>query len=182
MDFKEQYNEYNILSGTYCLSLFITPMLHEIVLVILSIWYFHIKFSSIVSPRNFVFFTRSSSVPSKITDVFAISDSSLVSTLFWLHAVIFGVTSTIKFVLLAMTKSLFATNQMLTSSYSLLIKLIWLAISLWEYKIVVSSTNKIKSRTSEILVISLMWRTKSKRPKIEPCGTPQIIFFKLGNF
>ena len=153
---NEQYNEYNILSGTNCFILFITPMLHEIVLVILSIWYFQVKFSSIVSPRNLVVFTRDSSVPSKITDVFGTSDLSFESATLWLYFVICGVPSTIKFVLLALTESLFALNQLLTSSNSLLIKLIWLAIFLWEYKIVVSSANNIKSRTSEVLVISLI--------------------------
>ena len=82
--------------------------------------------------------------------------------------VIFGVPIIIQFVFVALTDSLLALNQLLTSNNSLLINGIWLTISLLENRIVVSSANKIKSYNVKVFVISLMYRIKSKGPNIDP--------------
>ena len=80
-----------------------------------------------------------------------------------------------KFVLVAFTDNLLALNQFVTSHNSLLTTSILLLIFLCEYKMVVSSANKMKSSTFDVYVISLTYNIKRSGPSIEPCGTPHEI-------
>ena len=143
-----------------------TPIFLDIVLDMQLMWFFHVKHSSISTPRNFVNFTRSSAVLSSITFK---SSRAFVD-------VIWGVPNIMKFVLLAFIDNLLALNQLFTSCNSSFTIFILLFMSLCEYKIVVSSANKIKSRIFDVYVISLTYNIKSSGPSMEPCGTPQMIF------
>ena len=40
----------------------------------------------------------------------------------------------------------------------------------------VSSTNQIENIMEETLAISLIYKRNSRGPKIDPCGTPHVIF------
>ena len=118
------------------------------------------------TPRNFVNFALSSAVLSSKT----FKSSRILVDVIW------GVPIIIKFVLEGFTDNLFALNQLVTSSNSLFINSILLLISLREYKMVVSSGNNIKSSTFEVYVISFTYNIKRRGPRIEPCGTPHVIF------
>ena len=116
--------------------------------------------------RNFVNFTRSSAVLSSIT----FSSSRAFVDVKW------GVPNIIKFVLLGLIDSLLALNQLFTACNSSFTIFTLLFISLCEYKIMVSSANKIKSRIFDVYAISLTYNMKSSGPSMEPCGTPQMTF------
>ena len=143
-----------------------TPIFRDIVFEIQSMRFFHVRHSSMSTPRNFVNFTLSSPVLSSKT-----FKSSRV-----LVDVIWGVPIIMKLALEAFTDNLFALNQLVTSSNSLFINSILLLISLCEYKMVVSSANNIKSSTFEVYVISFTYYIKRRGPSIESCGTPHVIF------
>ena len=120
-----------------------TPIFLDIVFDMQSMWFFHVRHSSMSTPRNFVNFTLSSAVLSSKT-----FKSSCV-----LVDVIWGVPIIMEFVWEAFTHNLFALNQLVTSSNSLFTISILLLISLCEYKMVVSSANNIKSSTFEVYMI-----------------------------
>ena len=50
--------------------------------------------------------------------------------------------------------------------------------SLFEKKRFVSSANRMSLASDETLQISLMYIRKKRGPKIDPCGTPQVICSK----
>ena len=75
------------------------------------------------------------------------------------------------FVWLAFIDNLLALNQLFRSPY-----LFYCYISLCEYKIAVSSANKIKSMIFDVYVISLTYNIKSSGHSMEPCGIPLMIF------
>ena len=64
---KVQYNEYNMFSGTKCLSFVNIPIFLEIVFEIASMWFFHVRFSSIITPKHFVEITLFKDTPSSLT-------------------------------------------------------------------------------------------------------------------
>ena len=90
--------------GIAYLSLFMTPIFLEIVFDIQSMWFFHVKHSSMSTPRNLVNFTLSSKVS---FNVILKSWCVLVDVILWVPIII-------KLVLLAFTDNLFALNQLLT--------------------------------------------------------------------
>ena len=143
-----------------------TPIFLDIVFEIQSMWFFHLRHSSMSTPRNFVNFTISSAVLS--SKMFKFSRA--------LVDVIGDVPIIMKFVLDAFTDNLFALNQLVTSSNSLFINSILLMIFYCEYKMVVSSANNINSSTFEVYVILFTCNIKRRGPSIEPCGTPHKIF------
>ena len=142
------------------------PIFLDIVFDMQSMWFFHVRHSSMSTPRNFVNFTLSSAVLSSKT--FKSSRDS--------DSVIWGLPIIMKFVLEAFTDHLFTLNQLVTSSNSLFTISILLLTSLCEYKMVVSSANNVKSSTFEVYVISFTYNIKRRGPSIEPCETPQIVF------
>ena len=85
--------------GIAYFSLFMTPIFLEIVLDIQSMWFFHVKHSSMSTPRNLV----------------KVSFNVILKSWCVLVDVILGVPKIIKLVLLAFTDNLFALNCRLTS-------------------------------------------------------------------
>ena len=142
-----------------------TPIFLDIVLDMQLMWFFHVRHSSISTPRNFVNFTRSSAVFSSIT----FSSSRAFIDVMW------GVPNIMKFGLLAFIDSLLALNQLFTSCSSSFTIFTLLFISLFEYKIVVSSANKIKSRIlSTCDIINIQY--KKQWTQYGTLWTPQMIF------
>ena len=114
---------------------------------------------SMSTPSNFVNFTRSSAILSRITFK---SSRAFVDVMWGI-----GLPNIINFVLLEFIDSLLALNQLFSSLIlTIFILLFLLFISLCEYK--------IKSRIFDVYVISLTY--KSSWPSMEPYGTPQMIF------
>ena len=56
-----------MFSGTKCLSFVNIPIFLEIVFEIASMWFFHVRFSSIITPKNFVELTLFKDTPSSLT-------------------------------------------------------------------------------------------------------------------
>ena len=124
-----------------------------------SMLFFHVRHSSMSTPRNVMNFTLLSAVlSSKTFKIFSCFGRCHMSCTHY-HEVCF-------------TDNLFALNQVVTSSNSLFTISILLLISLCEYKMVVSSANNMKSSTFEVYVISFTYNIKRRGPNIEPCGTP----------
>ena len=52
---------------------------------------------------------------------------------------------------------------------------------LWDSKMLVSSANKTNDKMEKELTISLTYIKNNKGPRMEPCGTPQLIW-DIGEF
>ena len=153
---------------------------------IASIWFFHVRFLSMITPKNLVELTLFKDTPSSLILRFSFSKSlELVDTdsfntlMSWFISmnflVLWWVPSTMLFVLPALTDNLLAWNQLHISCSSLLIYSFWDVISGWENNKVVSSANRISSSKEVVFTISLIYNMNNNGPRIDPWGTPQLI-------
>ena len=128
-------------------------------------WFFHVKFSSMITPRNLTEFSLLNSMLWKVMVGSYNGRESHIDTL-WNKTC---------FVFLAFSESLFAKNHSLTSFNSLLT--IWKSvfIFLWESERFVSSAKIIGSKYFVTLLRSLTKIRNNKDPKIELWGTPHVI-------
>ena len=58
---------YNIRQGIKCFNLFMIPIFLDKIFETQSMWHFQVRFSSIKTPKNLVFFTLSKTVSSRMT-------------------------------------------------------------------------------------------------------------------
>ena len=79
-------------------------------------------------------------------------------------------------VLSILSVSLFTISHCVNLGISSFINSISLRVSLLEKKRFVSSANRMSLASDDTLQISLIYIKKSKGPKIEPWGTPQVIY------
>jgi len=84
-----------------------------------------------------------------------------------------------KLVFFTFSDNRLALNQSDSSSSSELIIFIRLEIDELEYIRLVSSANKIKFRYVLECTISFIYSRNKSGPRIEPCGTPQLMDLKL---
>ena len=75
--------------------------------------------------------------------------------------------------------NLLAANQITTLFNSQFIHFTNSSVFLPFKNMLVSSANRIGNRMSDTLQISLTYNKNKRGPKIEPCGTPQVIAFHL---
>jgi hypothetical protein len=127
------------------------------------IWSFHVKFWLKITPKNLVLETCS-------ILVLSINMSKLLVTGLVLVAKI------MKFVFLIFSDNLFNLNQ-----YDILVSsLLTLAIRLFKFvsliNRLVSSANIIMLNSLETLTMSLIYKMNKRGPRMDPWGTPHLIF------
>ena len=126
----------------------------------------HDKCLSIVMPRNF---THSSWFKG-ILSMIIFCDKVTFLRVVW---------KCIKWVLLIFKDNLLLLNHdetLINSKFIIFINSLKL---LWDSKMLVSSANKTNDKMGEELTISLIYIKNNKGPRIEPCGTPQLIWEQL---
>ncbi|KAK2181315.1 hypothetical protein NP493_403g01007 [Ridgeia piscesae] len=123
----------------------------------------HVKFSSMITPRNFVCDTCSMYVPFKV--------------MFTVGLCCFLCANMIKLVLFTLSDNLLTLNHISSFSSALLTVHAISPIFLVEYKMLVSSADKIILSNFDTSHMSFMYKINSTGPRIDPCGTPHLIFF-----
>ena len=137
----------------------------ETISMIWDVWAYQDKLLSIRIPKNLVVSTFG---------IHLLSIPILKSCIGLLLCLFLKIT---KFVLSAFNESLFSLNQLHVSFNSILIRISnWTGFS-WETRFV-SSAKIMKWEKGEERGRSLMYSKIKSGPRIDPCGTPQMISFK----
>ena len=129
-------------------------------------WLWNDRFWSIITPRNFVF----SAMPILILLIVRSADSDILARFLW---------NTMKCVLFKFKDSLFICSQSTTLTISSFIILIRSSGFFPNENIFESSAKSKVNNLLDTLHKSLMYKTKSTGPNIEPCGTTHVMISLL---
>ena len=167
-----RYSIFNKLGGNTFFAYFIIPKALETFEEIRLIWSFHFIWLSKTTPRYFTHIFCSIASPD-ILKCACISSPLSLSSSFLLVPIIIDV------VLVTFKVSLFPCSHFLRFSSSVFMDCVISSILLEAYAKLVSSAYIVTFELWSESDMSLMNNRNNRGPKQDPCGTPQLIFWKF---